>query len=215
MVSTRKNGAPASLARFTFRRTSRGFGRTGHRARGWPAPAVPRRAGSRAPASALPADPRPWSGVTTSRCTCRLPEPVPRSRGMPCPRSVVTVPDWVPGWMSRSSTDCSVCSAIEVPKAAAVIGRCTVQCRSMPSLVNFSCCSSWTSTYRSPGAPPPGPTSPWPDSRTRMPSPTPAGMLARTLRRVRTRPSPLHCRHGSGMTSPNPRQTGHGREVMT
>ncbi len=35
------------------------------------------------------------------------------------------------------------------------------------------------------------------------------------VRRARTRPSPPHCWHGSVMTSPNPRQTGHGRDVMT
>jgi hypothetical protein len=72
-----------------------------------------------------------------------------------------------------------------------------------------------TSTYRSPAGPPPGPTSPWPESRTRMPSATPGGTLAVMVRRARTRPSPPHWRHGSGMTSPTPRQTGHGRAVTT
>jgi hypothetical protein len=48
-----------------------------------------------------------------------------------------------------------------------------------------------------------------------MPSPTPGGILAVTLRRARMRPSPPHWRQGSGMTSPKPRQTGHGRAVTT
>ena len=48
-----------------------------------------------------------------------------------------------------------------------------------------------------------------------MPSATPGGMRTPTVRRERTRPSPPHCRHGSGITSPKPRQLGHGREVTT
>ncbi|EUA26806.1 chaperone DnaJ 2 domain protein [Mycobacterium intracellulare] len=65
------------------------------------------------------------------------------------------------------------------------------------------------------GRPPPGPTSPWAASRTRMPSPTPAGILTLISRRARTRPSPMHWWHGSGMTTPTPRQVGHGRDVIT
>ena len=60
-----------------------------------------------------------------------------------------------------------------------------------------------------------GPTSPWAASRTRIPSPTPAGILTLISRRARTRPSPPHRWHGSGMTSPTPRQVGHGRDVIT
>ncbi|EUA13207.1 chaperone DnaJ 2 domain protein [Mycobacterium kansasii 732] len=40
--------------------------------------------------------------------------------------------------------------------------------------------------------PSPGPTSPWAARRTRMPSPTPAGILTVISRRARTRPSPMH-----------------------
>ena len=79
----------------------------------------------------------------------------------------------------------------------------------------MSCGCSWTSTYRSPAGPPPGPTSPCAASRTRMPSPTPAGILTLISRRARTRPSPPQRWHGSGMTSPTPAHTGHGRDVMT
>ncbi|SKV99553.1 Uncharacterised protein [Mycobacteroides abscessus subsp. massiliense] len=75
----------------------------------------------------------------------------------------------------------------------------------------FSC----TSTYRSPAGPPPGPTSPCAASRTRMPSPTPAGILTVISRRARTRPSPPHLWHGSVMTSPAPWHVGQGREVNT
>ena len=79
----------------------------------------------------------------------------------------------------------------------------------------MSCCCSWTSTYRSPAGPPPGPTSPWAASRTRIPSPTPAGIFTLISRRARTRPSPPQRWHGSGMTSPTPPHTGHGRDVIT
>src|SRR5699024_582989 len=75
--------------------------------------------------------------------------------------------------------------------------------------------SSSTSTYRSPAGPPPGPTSPWPDNLIRIPSPTPAGILAVTSRRTRTLPSPLHCLQGWVITSPKPWHTGHGRAVTT
>ena len=46
-----------------------------------------------------------------------------------------------------------------------------------------------------------------------MPSSTPAGIFTVSVRRERTRPSPEHSRHGSGMIVPNPRQAAHGRRV--
>ena len=63
------------------------------------------------------------------------------------------------------------------------------------------------------GGPPPGPTSPCPASCTRVPWSTPAGILTVSVRRERTRPSPEHSRHGSGMIEPKPRQAAHGRRV--
>ena len=46
-----------------------------------------------------------------------------------------------------------------------------------------------------------------------MPVSTPAGILTVSVRRDRTRPSPEHSRHGSGITEPKPRQAAHGRSV--
>ena len=93
-----------------------------------------------------------------------------------------------------SSSPSSVFRLSVVPSAADVIGSVTRQCRSSPSRVKTSCGRSWISTYRSPAGPPPGPTSPWPVSRIRMPSSTPAGTFTWIVRRERTRPSPAHSR---------------------
>ena len=41
------------------------------------------------------------------------------------------------------------------------------------------------------------------------------GIFTAISRRACTRPSPPHWWHGSGMTSPTPRQVGHGRAVIT
>src|SRR5258708_26017616 len=71
------------------------------------------------------------------------------------------------------------------------------------------------SRNRSPGGPPPGPTSPSPASWMWVPSSTPAGILTLTVRRVLTRPSPSHSGHGLRMTVPNPPQLGHARDVIT
>ena len=89
-----------------------------------------------------------------------------------------------------------------MPSAAAVIGSDTVQCRSSPWRVKTSCGVSTTSRNRSPGGPPPGPTSPSPVSWMRVPVSTPAGIFTVSVRRVRTRPSPEHSGHGCGMSEP-------------
>ncbi len=47
----------------------------------------------------------------------------------------------------------------------------------------------------------------------RVPSSTSPGILTDSLRRLRARPSPLHIRHGSAMTSPLPRQVGQPRST--
>src|SRR5699024_4544498 len=65
------------------------------------------------------------------------------------------------------------------------------------------------------GGPPAGPTSPCPESLMREPSSTPAGTLIRTLRLVRTRPSPAHSVQGLGMVVPNPPQAAHAVVVIT
>ena len=48
-----------------------------------------------------------------------------------------------------------------------------------------------------------------------MPLSTPAGTLTVSVRRARTRPSPLHSPHGCSMTEPRPPQRGQARVVMT
>src|SRR5690606_11153718 len=80
---------------------------------------------------------------------------------------------------------------------------------------NVSWLRSRISTYRSPAGPPAGPTSPCAVSLMRVPVSTPAGTLTVIVRRLRTRPSPEHSAHGSGMTVPNPWHAAHGALVMT
>ena len=48
-----------------------------------------------------------------------------------------------------------------------------------------------------------------------MPLSTPAGTLTVSVRRARTRPSPLHSPQGCSMTEPRPPQRGQARVVMT
>ena len=134
---------------------------------------------------------------------------------MPRPRSVIACPDWVPGRTSISAGPSSVSSGSLVPSEAAVIGSVIVQCRSSPRRWKIGCGSSTISMNRSPAGPPPGPTSPSPASWIRVPLSTPGGIFTVSLRRVRTRPSPLHSGHGEGTTVPKPWHCGHGREVMT
>ena len=96
-------------------------------------------------------------GVSTSTVTTRSPRTCERRCGTPRPRSVVSVPDWVPGRISRSthsstSESGSATSAssrgswIVVPSAAAVIGTVTWQRRSVPSRVNTGWVATWIST---------------------------------------------------------------------
>ena len=94
--------------------------------------AAPRRAAWRARAAAAPVRGRAWSGSCTSTCTMRSPRPPPRRCVTPRPCSGIDWPDWVPGRMSTSSRPSSVSSGTLVPRAAAVIGMVTVQCRSSP-----------------------------------------------------------------------------------
>ena len=103
----------------------------------------PRRAARRARAAAAPARRRAGSACRTSTCTCRSPRPTLRRCGTPVPRRVSTCPVWVPGRDCRASPRRRACgSATDVPSAAAVIGSCTVQCRSSPSRVNARCSRS-------------------------------------------------------------------------
>ena len=58
------------------------------------------------------------------------------------------------------------------------------------------------------------PTSPAPEKRIRVPSSTPAGTLASTVRWRRIRPSPLHFGQGSVMTLPVPWHAGQVRAML-
>ena len=135
--------------------------------------------------------------------------------GTPLPRRCSTAPLCVPGRISIFSSPSRVVSTRSLPSAAEVIGTPIVQCRSAPSRVNVSCGCSAISMYRSPAGPPPGPTSPCPASRIRMPSSMPAGTSTVLVRRARTRPSVPQVGHGDGICSPVPPQAEQARVVMT
>src|SRR5581483_11257172 len=154
-------------------------------------------------------------GVSTVTWMTRSPRPFPFRCLTPCPYSGMTCPDWVPGRMSMSAGPSSESTDSVAPNAAATIGIVTVQCRSSPCRSEIACCRWTTSRNRSPGGPPPRPTSPSPASWMCVPSSTPAGMRTLIVRRVRTRPSPSHSGHGRGMTVPKPPQPGHTLVVMT
>src|SRR4029077_3101543 len=62
--------------------------------------------------------------------------------------------------------------------------------------------------------PPNWPTSPPPANRILVPSSTPAGIFASTVRCFNTRPSPLHLAHGSVITLPVPWQVGQVRAML-
>ena len=94
-------------------------------------------------------------------------------------------PDWVPGRISSAHR------ALHLGVARRDVGlqggqldrraerggghRQRDACRAgrRPARVKTSWCATSISTYRSPAGPPPGPTSPWPDSCTRLPASTP------------------------------------------
>ena len=108
----------------------------------------------------------------------------------------------------RASAGSAWCRAR--PRSSAPPPSCAGRC---PGGRTSGARATWISTYRSPAGPPPGPTSPCSASWTRVPVSTPAGILTVSVRRDRTRPSPEHSRHGSGMIEPKPRQAAHGRRV--
>ena len=84
----------------------------------------------------------------------------------------------------------------------------TWQITSCPSRLKKSWGSTWTITYRSPGGPPPMPASPSPESRSRLPVSTPAGILTETRRTVFTWPAPRQWVQGWLTIWPAPRQRG-------
>src|ERR1039457_867264 len=103
----------------------------------------------------------------------------------------ITWPDCVPGRRSSPRGPSRVSTVRVAPSAAATIGIVTVQCRSSPCRSNIACGRCRISRNRSPGGPPPGPTSPSPASWMCVPSSTPAGMRTLIVRRVRTRPAAI------------------------
>ena len=178
-ASTRKNGAVTGSA------AVEGVAQPREQAalldRGRPGPpwwsAAPRRAARRARAAAPPAAGRAWSASRRRRARAGRRGRTPRRCATPFCRSVTVWPDCVPGLMSIRSRPSSVSRSMAVPSAAAVIGSVTVQCRSSPCAEKTSCGVSTTSRKRSPGGPPPGPTSPSPASWIRVPVSTPGGHL--------------------------------------
>ena len=78
----------------------------------------------------------------------------------------------------------------------------------MPSRVSDGCGRTWTATYRLPGGPPRGPTSPSFDRRIWCPSSIPAGIVTRSVRLRSVRPSPWHVSHGVSTILPSPPQRG-------
>ena len=83
-------------------------------------------------------------------------------------------------------------------------------CKSSPTRCKDLCCFTTISKYKSPGSPPPGPTSPRPTNWTLVPVSTPAGICAFKVARVLTLPSPEHSEQGLGKTVPNPEHCGQG-----
>src|SRR5690606_23043247 len=71
-------------------------------------------------------------GTRTSRCTRRSPRPVPRRWVTPCPCRVMMSWPWLPARRSTSVGPSKVSTVSVAPRAAAVIGTWTVQCRSSP-----------------------------------------------------------------------------------
>src|SRR4029077_18531004 len=92
----------------------------------------------------------------------RSPRPESFRCRTPSPYSGMTWPDWVPGRMSRSLAPSSVSTDRVAPSAADTIGIVTVQWRSSPWRSKIACGRCTISRNRSPGGPPPGPTSPPP-----------------------------------------------------
>ena len=68
-------------------------------------------------------------------------------------------------------------------------------------------------TYRSPGGPPLRPGSPFPASRMRLPSRTPAGIETRYFFTVLRAPVPAQAGQGSSITVPAPPQREQGWEI--
>src|ERR1700757_4369718 len=142
------------------------------------------------------------------------PRPLPPGLGGPSPRSRWTVPCLVPGWTRNRFDPFSVGTSTIGPRTASGIVSGTSTSRLFsPTVLNTGDSCTRVITYRSPGSPPRSPASPLPARRIRLPSWTPAGMLARSLRMLRGAPVPLHVGHGSSITVPEPPQFEHGWEI--
>src|SRR5215212_7973283 len=85
-------------------------------------------------------------GITTLSTTCWSPRPRRPIDGIPFPRSVTTVPGWVPAGTSIRSSPSSVGTLTVVPSAAAGAGTSTTLTRSAPSRTKRSSSATRTST---------------------------------------------------------------------
>lgn len=150
-------------------------------------------------------------GTATFTVTNRSPCPPPRL-GTPRPRTRRMRPSAVPSGTRTLTVPSRVGTVSVVPSASSVKLTGMVTVRSVPSRPNTESGRTCTVTYRSPDGAPRRPASPWPASRIRWPSSTPAGMRTLMVRvRVAT-PVPLHSSQGFSMIDPLPRQSVHGSE---
>src|SRR5579875_2647155 len=141
------------------------------------------------------------------------PRPLPDSFAGPSPRSRCTEPDFVPRATFRRLVPLSVGTSMIPPSRASGIVSGTSTSRLSPLRLNTEDSATRVITYRSPGSAPRTPGSPLPARRMRLPSLTPGGMFARSLRTERCAPEPWHVGHGLSITVPWPRQLEHGCDI--
>src|SRR3954462_8415400 len=141
------------------------------------------------------------------------PRPLPPSFGGPSPRSRWTEPCWVPAGTRILFEPFSVGTSTVAPRIASGIVIGTSTSRFSPLRLKIGESDTRVTTERSPGGPPRRPASPFPASRTRLPSFTPAGTFARERFTWRVWPEPWQVGHGSLISVPVPPHFEHGCEI--
>ena len=138
--------------------------------------------------------------MATLSTICWSPRPRRPKVGIPRPRSVITVPGWVPAGTSISSSPSSVGTLTVVPSAAAGAGTSTTLTRSLPSRRKRSSSPTLDHHVEVPGRPAQLAAWPRPERRMRWSSAMPAGMS--TVERLahapggRVRRTPCRAREG-------------------
>src|SRR5688572_30605436 len=115
-------------------------------------------------------------GSISRTSTTRSPRRPSRGEGIPRSRSRNRWPDCVPGGTRSRAVPSGVCTSTRAPSAASWMPIAATVCRSSPSRRNEGWDATCTVRYRSPGGPPRTPAFPLPCTRTRSPSPIPAGI---------------------------------------